>query len=200
MIVLAVPLVATINQRGNWTADDTTATAWALQFFALGLAGFALQEVLARAFYALRDTATPVAIAVGGMLLNVALSLALIQIVHGQPGQSGAPGQGPFGGLALANALATMVESALLWLILRRRLNGLYDRQVLGMALRVLLAALAMGVAVALIANWLEGRSHAVTLIAGTLTGLIVFEACALALGVEEARTLPMAFARRLRR
>jgi putative peptidoglycan lipid II flippase len=214
MIVLAVPLVAAINQRGHWSADDTTATAWALQFFALGLAGFALQEVLARAFYALRDTTTPVTIAVGGMLLNVALSLALIRFVHGQQSQFGAPanplstlslwivppGQGPFGGLALANALATTVESAALWLVLRRRLNGLYDRQVLGMALRVLLASLAMGVVVVVVANWLEGRSPVLPLSAGTLAGVIAFEACALVLGLQEARTLPMAFVRRFRR
>src|SRR5262249_27837966 len=152
------PLVATIYQRGRWSSEDTLATAWALQFFSLGLAGFALQEVLARAFYALRDTMTPVIIAVGGMALNVILSLMLINFVQGRSyvfGPAANPlvalslwtpfaGQGPFGGLALANSLATMIESAALWLVLRRRLSGLHDRQILGMALRTLIAALVM--------------------------------------------------------
>ncbi len=214
MIVLAIPLVATVNQHGRWTADDTVAAAWALQFFALGLAGFALQEVLARAFYALRDTITPVVIAVGGMLLNVALSLLLIRIVHGEQPIFGrtvypltslglwtaAPGQGPFGGLALSNALATTVESAVLWLALRRRMNGLDDQQVLGIALRGLLASLIMGAVVLLAANWLASRSAVVTLVVGSVIGAAVFEVCALALGVPEARTVPAAFLRRVRR
>src|SRR5262249_6030499 len=78
MFALATPLVKTIYEHGRWTPENTIATAWALQFFAVGLVGFALQEVLARAFYALRDTITPVTVGVAGMLLNVALSLLLI--------------------------------------------------------------------------------------------------------------------------
>ncbi len=214
LIALAVPLVATIYQRGHWSVDDTLATAWALQFFALGLAGFALQEVLARAFYALRDTMTPVTIAVGGMLLNVALSLILMRVVQGQRSLFGtpadpftsltlwipSPGQGPFGGLAMANALATTVESAVLWLVLRRRVNGMHDRQILGMAGRVLLASLVMGAAVLLVADRLAGRSPVLTLLVGAVVGVIVFEAVALVLGLSEARSVPTMVLRRFRR
>jgi len=195
MIVLAGPLVATIYQRGRWSADDTAATAWALQFFALGLAGFALQEVLARAFYALRDTATPVAIAVGGMILNVILSLILMRVVHG--GQST---QGPFGGLALANTLATAVESLALWLLFRRRLNGLHDAQVLEMAGRTLIASLVMGAAVWLVAQALNTLPAWVVLITGGFIGVAVFEGVALLIGLPEARSVPMALLRRFHR
>ncbi len=216
MIALAGPLVATIYERGRWSAENTVSTAWALQFFALGLAAFALQEVLARAFYALRDTWTPVIIAVGGMLLNVALSLLLVralpweQLVFaatstrpeiGPGGLWSVPaGRGPFGGLALANALATMVESVVLWLLVRRRIGGLDERNVLSAALRTLLAALAMGAVVVVVAAALAGQSPLVVLMAGTGLGLIAFEGASLSLGLPEARSVPAALLRRVRR
>ena len=195
LIVLAVPAVATIYQHNKWTADDTLATAWALQFFALGLAGFALQEVLARAFYALRDTATPVTIGVGGMLLNVALSLLLIRVVQGQPYT-----QGPFGGLALANTLATALESLALWIILRRRLTTLHDQRILWMAVRTLIASLVMGAVVWFVADRLAESRPIVVLIVGALVGIAVFEIVALALGLTETRRIPMTVLRRFKR
>lgn len=195
LILLAPPLVAIIYQRGAWTAEDTTATAWALGFFALGLAAFALQEVLARAFYALRDTTTPVIVGVVGMVLNVALSLTLIRVVQGAQ-----PGQGPFGGLALANALATIIESAALWLLLRRRTGGLNEREVLGMVGRTLAAALVMGAAVYALSAALVGASPLAILAICTVAGIAVFEAAALALRLPEARSIPAAFLRRARR
>jgi putative peptidoglycan lipid II flippase len=215
IFILATPLVATIYQRGRWMASDTLATAWALQFFAIGLAAFALQEVLARAFYALRDTATPVAIAVGGMLLNVVLSLILIQVVgrtnpmieFGQrlmiwdllnihPG----PGQGPFGGLALANSSATALESIALWVLLRRRVKGLNDTEVIVMGLRLVIVSLVMGAAVWVAATLLKDYRPIVILFVSTLVGVVTFEVVALILGLPEARSVPATVLRRFRR
>ena len=45
LIVLGEPIVS-ILQRGQFTAESTQAVAWALSFYAIGLAGFALLEVL----------------------------------------------------------------------------------------------------------------------------------------------------------
>lgn len=195
LIVLAEPLVAAIYGRGAWTLANTAATAWALRFYAIGLVGFALQEVLARAFYALHDTRTPVIVGVVGVVVNVGLSLALIRVVQG-----GDVAQGPFGGLALANALATLAESAALWLLLRRTIDGGEDRAVLNVAGRAAIAALAMGVIVYGVAHVLSDHSTFVILAAGGLTGVIAFELLALALGIDEARSLPGAFLRRVRR
>ncbi|MFN7210449.1 MAG: murein biosynthesis integral membrane protein MurJ, partial [Aggregatilineales bacterium] len=154
LIVLAQPLVSALFERGAWSRVDTLATAWALSFFATGLAAFALQELLARAFYALRNTLAPVAVAVGGLLLNVALSLTLIQVVRGAEA-----GQGAHGGLALANALATLVESAVLWLWLRRKIDGLADRAILHMIGRVSLATLGMSASVWAVGQLLAGAA-----------------------------------------
>ena len=214
MIVLAGPLVATIYERGRWSQADTVAASWALMFYALGLSAFVLQEVLNRAFFALQDTLTPVAIAIGGMLINVLLSLLLIRVVQGQAIPFGtpvnpltslalwteSPGQGPFGGLALANALATMIESAVLWALLRRRIGSLEDRAVLRTSLRALAAALPMGAVVYLVAGLLANQPAPVILLGAGAAGLVVFQGAALLVGLPEARAVPAALLGRFRR
>ncbi len=195
LIVLSSPLVEVIYHHGQWTPQNTTATVWALRFFAVGLAGFALQEVLARAFYALRDTWTPVIVGVSGVILNVALSLILIRVISGAQ-----PGQGPFGGLALANALATLLESAALWFLMSRRLHGLNDQVVIGAAARMALAALVMGGSVWALRAALVGFSPLIVLIAGTALGAALYEGITVGLRLTEASSVPRTVIRRFRR
>jgi putative peptidoglycan lipid II flippase len=74
LILLREPLVSLLLERGNFGIDSTRATAWALGFFALGLVGHAIVEIAARAFYALKNTKTPLGIGVLAMILNIILS------------------------------------------------------------------------------------------------------------------------------
>jgi putative peptidoglycan lipid II flippase len=112
LLVLRMPLIQLLFQRGAFEASSTEAVAWALQFYALGLPAHAGVEVVARAFYALHDTRTPVAISVAAMALNVVLSLILIRpLAHG--------------GLALSNTVATTLELMGMMFFIRRRLGGI---------------------------------------------------------------------------
>jgi putative peptidoglycan lipid II flippase len=74
LILLRTPLVVTLFQRGEFTPSSTQLVAWALLWYALGLVGHAMVEVLARAFYALHDTLTPVLVGAGAMSLNISLA------------------------------------------------------------------------------------------------------------------------------
>jgi putative peptidoglycan lipid II flippase len=111
LILLREPLVSLLLQRGEFTADATDITASALLFYSIGLFAHSALEILSRGFYALRDTRTPVALALLSMGLNLVFSLVL---------------KGPMeqDGLALAMSLATAIEATLLFLILGRRLGG----------------------------------------------------------------------------
>jgi putative peptidoglycan lipid II flippase len=123
MIVLGEWGIGLLFERifggGAWTADDTRATAWALTFFAVGMVGHALLEVLSRGFYALSDTRTPVLIGAAAMIANIVFSLLLIRVI----GDPTSLTRGTFAGLALANSVTTLVEAGILWLLLRRRLD-----------------------------------------------------------------------------
>jgi putative peptidoglycan lipid II flippase len=107
LVVLAVPLIATLFGHGAMGGDDVLASARALQAYAFGLLGFTGVKILAPGFFARQDTRTPVRIAVVAMGVNVALNLALIvPLAHV--------------GLALATSVAACVNAALLLRGLRR--------------------------------------------------------------------------------
>jgi putative peptidoglycan lipid II flippase len=196
LLLLGGPLVEVLYQRGEWTATHTQAAAWALAFFATGMAGFALLEVLSRAFYALADTWTPVKVGTAIMIANIILSLILIRLI-GDPDNLAV---GPFGGLALANALTTNIEALLLWALLRRRIGSIHDRQVLTGAGKALIAALGMGAALALTAALLRDQGALLTLAAGGLIGGAVFFGLSLLLRLDEVTVVPNMLLRRIRR
>ena len=118
LILLRYPLIQVLYQRGEFSAHSTDLVTWALLWYSAGLVGHALVEILSRAFYAMHDTRTPVSVGVVAMGLNIGLSLAFSNLFVRW-------GWMPHGGLALANSLATALESAALILLMRKRLNGL---------------------------------------------------------------------------
>ncbi len=194
LIVLGRPIVALLFQRGEFTTESTAATAWALSFFAFGMAGHALLEVLSRAFYALSDTWTPVRVGLISMISNIVLSIIFIQFI----GEPGSLARGPFAGLALSNSLTTLLEGAALWWLMSRRLGGAHDSYLVNGAMRALAAALGMGIGVWFVTERLIDTGDVPTALIGMGVGCVLFFGLALALGIEEARTVPrMIFRRR---
>lgn len=196
MVLMGEPLIALIAERGAWTAESTAATAWALAFFALGIAGHSLLEVLSRAFYALSDTWTPVIIGTLAMVANIVLSLILINYI----GQPASLARGPFAGLALANALTTLLEGIALWWLMRRRINGLHDAQVISALVRTAIAAALMGAVIIALNTALAEAAPLVVVAINGVVGGGVFFAVALMLRISEAQTVPLIVLRRLRR
>lgn len=189
MMILSVPMVRVLFQRGEWTSADTSATAWALVFYAVGLMGHAALEILARTYYALHDTWTPVIVGGAAMLLNVVFSLLFVQLFEALGADTFS--HGPYAGLALANSLATALESLTLWVWLRRKIPSLNPRPVLQTASRTGLAALGM---VTLVYVWLtvgNGLPALIQLIGGMGIGAGTFFAFAFGLKVKEASHLP---------
>ncbi len=192
-ILLGQPIVS-IFERGEWTPESTAATAWALAFYALGLAGFALLEVLSRAFYALADTWTPVSIGIAAMVSNIFLSLILVRLI----GSPDTLAQGAFGGLALANALTTLIEAVVLWALMQRRIGSI-DKKIGQMLFRTALAAGLMSLVVAFIASIFAGNALLILGASGMIGGAVFF-ASAWGLRLEEAHSLLAPILRRVRR
>jgi len=137
LIMLRVPLITILYERGSFDSQSTQMVAWALLFYAAGLVGHSVVELVSRSFYALHDTKTPVFVGVVMMSLNVGLSLwfsALFQRV----------GWMRHGGLALANSLATFLEMSVLLFIMRRKLSGLEGAKILNGVLKALLSGAVM--------------------------------------------------------
>lgn len=191
LIALRLPLVRFLYQGGEFTAHSTDLVAWALLWYTAGLVGHSLVEILARAFYALQDTKTPVLIGSAAMALNVLFSLTF-------PHLFSQAGWMPHGGLALANSLATALEAAGLLIFIRRRLGGLESRSVLDGVSRALIAALGMTLA---LWGWLSFASSQPAWLAtagGVLLGCAVYGLGIWVLGVREAHGVMRAVVRRL--
>ncbi len=183
LIVLGEPVIGLLFERGEWTAESTAATAWALSFLAMGITGHSLLEVLSRAFYALSDTWTPVRIGIMAMVMNIILSFVFIQFI-GDPDNLA---RGPFAGLALANSVTTLVEGAVLWWLLRRRIGDINDAYVLHGTARALLAAVGMGGLVWLNAHLLMADApHVLMTLSSIMVGGGAFFGLALLLRMDE--------------
>jgi putative peptidoglycan lipid II flippase len=183
LIALGRPLVSLLFERGAFETTSTNAVAWALIFFALGLVGHAGLEIVARAFYALHDTFTPVWVGGLAMALNVALSLTLPMVFT-------SAGLQPFGGLALANSIATLLEFAVLLVLIHRRVNGIHGWRMVGSLAKSGLAALAMAVA---LLGWRAALPEAGSLIlggGGVVLGLGVYLMASVLLRTEELQAL----------
>ncbi len=146
LVLLRVPIVQLLFERGEFDSRSTDSVAWALAFYAIGLVGHAGLEIVVRAFYALHDTKTPVLIGSAAMTLNVLLSIGLSRWFEQL-------GWMPHGGLALANSLATLVETAALLWLLRGRLGGIDGRWLLVGSAQIGLATAWMGLVIWL---WLQ--------------------------------------------
>ncbi len=140
LIILRVPLVTLLYQRGEFDAHSTELVAWALLWYAVGLVGHSVMEILARAFYALHDTKTPVLVGMGAMSLNVVFSILFANLFE-------KIGWMPHGGLALANSLATALEMVLLMILMRKRLKGINGKSIVHGFGKASLSALGMGIA-----------------------------------------------------
>lgn len=183
LILLRTPIITMFYQRGEFTAYSTTLVAWALLWYGIGLVGHAMVEILARAFYALHDTKTPVLIGIGAMTLNVLFSYIFSAWFLRQ-------GLLPHGGLALANTLATGLEMVGLILIMRKRLDGL-DGKRIGKGLgKALIAGALMSGAILAWLNLANGYTIWLLGLGGILIGMGVYAAGLGVLKTSEIKSL----------
>ncbi len=184
LAVLARPIVALLFQRGAFTPEDTGLTVLALLFYLIGLPCAAVDQPLIYAFYARKDTRTPVL--VGVMAIGVYLVVALSLI-------------GPLGmvGLVLANSAQWASHAAVMLVLLHRRLDGVRGRGLGLAAGRALAAALVMAAVAWVVQGWLarvfpgSGAFSDLVMVAGAgLAGGIVYLGVAAVLGVGELRII----------
>ncbi|QFU09435.1 putative peptidoglycan biosynthesis protein MurJ [Rhodobacteraceae bacterium THAF1] len=80
-LVIPMPLVATLFQRGAFDADDTAATALVLAVYGLGLPAFVLQKVWQPLYFAREDTRTPFRFALVALVVNAVVAIALAPVI-----------------------------------------------------------------------------------------------------------------------
>lgn len=81
LMVIPVPLVSVLFERGRFGPEDTAATALAVAVYGAGLPAFVLQKVYQPLFFAREDTRTPLRYAVVALLINAAIAIGLAPII-----------------------------------------------------------------------------------------------------------------------
>lgn len=134
-MLFAEPIVRLLFGRGAFDARAVEMTAYALFFYALGMTGFGLREILARAFYSMQDTRTPMVNAAVGFTMNIILNLILSRYLG-------------IGGLALATSISAIFTTGLLMLNLRKKIGALGGKNILLTFIKISAASAVMGAAV----------------------------------------------------
>jgi len=181
ILILKVPMIRLLFERGAFDAQDTMITATAFMFYGLGLAASGMREVINVAFYALQDTRTPMIGGICCLLLNIGLNLVLV-------------GPMAHGGLALATSLAVSVYVVIMMIMLYQRLKWKNIKEIIAFLGKVLLASAGMGLAMkfaVIILGHQYGPSllqQMIYLIGVSALGMTIFFGISLLLKIEEAR------------
>jgi len=184
LMMLRRPIISILFERGLFDAESTDLVASALLLMSLGLVALLLLEVIARSFYALSDTLTPVLAGGIQVLMMVLLTLWLRETIFTPRGWL------PLGALALGFSLSNYAEVIVLLWLLRRKLGGLDGRTLLDGFWRILLASLLMAGAMRLVLSQTSGESMWIQLVVGGLVGGCVFLLMSWLLRVKELQQI----------
>jgi putative peptidoglycan lipid II flippase len=186
LMLLSKPLTVVLLQHGAFDVTSSHLTSQALLFYAAGLFADSGIEILSRGFYVTGDTRTPVALAVGSMLLNLGLAAALVGPLEVR-------------GLAMSQSLANTVEFTLLFILIGSRIHGLVTVELMTALGRMLLGTALMAAAVGICIVALDqglgldfdrGGPALLMLLLGSAAGAVTYLAATLALGLPEPRQL----------
>ncbi|MEA3486232.1 MAG: murein biosynthesis integral membrane protein MurJ [Thermodesulfobacteriota bacterium] len=183
LIVLRVPIISVLFQRGQFDVASTVFTAQALLYYAVGLWAFSCIRVVVSAFYAMQDTRTPVKIAVAALLVNVIMSIILMfPMKHA--------------GLALATSIASAVNIVVLAVILRRKVGRFLKKSFWTSVLKTILASVVMCLSITAVIHTLGWNSEGALgerllfLTVAIVVGFAVFALSSFVLGSSEAKAL----------
>jgi putative peptidoglycan lipid II flippase len=196
LILLAEPIISVLYQHGRFGAFETAQAAAALRFYAIGLCSYAALKVLVNAFYALDRRKTPMMVSFAAVALNLLLNwIFTLRLGWGHRG------------LALSTACIATSNFLILYFLMRRHLQFLETRAMLGLLGKIAVASVVLGAVCWAGSHWLLADWAAqhfwpklMYLIATICAGALAFFSCASALGVGELVVITSAVKRRLRR
>lgn len=134
-IVLRVPLIRLVYGTGIFTWEATIQTGYVLSAFAVGIVTQSIASLLARSFYALHDTKTPVIISISAILLIILLDFLFIRILGFD-----------VWGLAAAYSIGSFVQAIILFYLINKRMkNGSFIKTLFPI-IKSVIAAMGSGV------------------------------------------------------
>ncbi|MBI2304966.1 MAG: murein biosynthesis integral membrane protein MurJ [Chloroflexi bacterium] len=187
LVMLRVPIIRLLFQHGVFNPQDTQRTALAFLGYAPGMVAAAVDQILVFAFYARKNTVTPVIVGVVGVAAYVVVGLALVQ---------------PLGvlGLTIANSVQWTLHALVLLFLMGRVMGGFRGTGLSGTFVRSLGAGGAMMVALAamefFLTGWVSsqgGAAQVAYLALAVLLGAGAYVGAMAAVGQKELKVLRQA-------
>lgn len=135
LAALSTPIVRLLYEHGKFTPSHTAIMAPLLAWFAIGMPFFAVTSLMIRAFYASKDTVTPVKLALVSFVVNVSLGWMLKDTLGAR-------------GLVIASTTAVVIQAVLLQRVLGANLPGMQFGELWLTLGKILAGTLAMGAVV----------------------------------------------------
>ena len=136
--LLSKNLIRIIYERGEFSVNSTNLTSAALQFYAIGMLGYGLMEVLNKTFYAKQDARTPMFISGFAIIVNICLSILLVKIMG-------------YTGLPFAASITSLLTTVVMLVIINKKMSGIVDKESFKELLKTIFSAMSMGVIVYLV-------------------------------------------------
>jgi putative peptidoglycan lipid II flippase len=184
LIVIGLPIVRLLFERGKFDILASVMTNNALFYYSLGLPAYAVVRIFANVFYSFQDTKTPVKAAILAMILHVGLCVALMRPMGA-------------GGLALATAISSYFNLILLVVYLKKRIVRIGLKQILFSSLKSLLATVGTGIMAWNMCKISENLFIAVPV--AIISGVVVFVAISYILKSEELKTFAHVFSKEVK-
>jgi putative peptidoglycan lipid II flippase len=192
LLILASPVVALLFEHGAFEPYDTLRTVQALRVYLIGLPFAAIDQVLIFAFYARKDTRTPVLVGILGVLVYLMVALSLIASLG-------------MLGLVLANSVQLSSHALVMLYLVHRNFDGLRGQRLGRSVGKVVVASAVTGVALLITLPWLVYLSafwptwgELLVVLCGGSLGLLAYGIMAWLLRMEDVTYLRRIVAARL--
>jgi len=165
LISAGIPIISVVFMHGKFNYNDVLLTYYSLVTASIGIIFVAALRITTPAFYAMKDTKTPVISAGISLIVNVAAGYVLMHtpLKHA--------------GLTLANTLSAIVQMGILLAMLNKKTGGIDIKRILKSLFKFIIASAVMSIAViwiGSIADWKGGS----TLTKALCLTLIIFTGC----------------------
>ncbi|MGD0596437.1 MAG: murein biosynthesis integral membrane protein MurJ [Sedimentisphaerales bacterium] len=175
LFILAEPIVKVIYARRNFSPADAAQAAFVLQMYVLGMWAYCSYQILARAFYSMKDTTTPLRVSCALVVVNLLMLVTMVWVPW--------LGAGAFG---LSTAITFAINAVVLVFLLRKRLGLFGGRKILASVVRSVIAAAVMSAIIYLLLWLMKDTRNWIIVLTCVPAGAVVFVGTVWLLGAVE--------------
>jgi putative peptidoglycan lipid II flippase len=179
LYILAEPIVKVIYARRNFSPADAAQAAFVLQMYVLGMWAYCGYQILARAFYSMKDTTTPLRVSCVLVVINLLMVVTMVWIPW--------LGAGAFG---LSTTITFAINAVVLVYLLRKRLGLFGGRKIFASVIRGIIASAVMSAVIYLLLWLMRDTRNWIIVLICVPAGTVVFVGMAWLLGSPEIAEL----------